>query len=79
LRRTGFADGLFTAWQAEGVDGQLAAIGASQFVGDIVGSQRAERHNQYRESIGYLLVAIDFFRGPQVFEKDTPTYLISSA
>lgn len=41
MRHTGFADGLFTAGQAEGVDGQLAAIGASQFVWDIVGGQRA--------------------------------------
>lgn len=39
--RTCFADGLFAAWQPESVDCQFAAVGASQFVWDIVGSQGA--------------------------------------
>lgn len=38
---TGLADGLLAAREAEGVDGQLATVGASQLDGDLVRGEGA--------------------------------------
>lgn len=47
---TGLADGLFTAGKPEGIYGKLAADGASEFDGDVVGRERAVENGQLSAS-----------------------------
>lgn len=44
--RTGLADGLLAAGEAEGVYGQLAAVCAAELDGDLVGREGANRREQ---------------------------------
>lgn len=43
--RTGLADGLLAAGEAEGVYGQLAAVCAAELDGDLVGREGANRRD----------------------------------